>query len=119
VVILRRKKPTSRKNNVLIIDASSLFRKGRAQNFLDQEHSDQIVAWYRAFEDVEDRAKVATLDEIKKEGWTLNISRYVLPPIGQDIPPLPEAVEAFKAALAEARAAEDHLRKVLIEGGWL
>ena len=84
-----------------------------------QEHSDQIVAWYRAFEDVEDRAKVATLDEIKKEGWTLNISRYVLPPIGQDIPPLPEAVEAFKTALADARAAEDHLRKVLVEGGWL
>lgn len=119
VVILRRKKPEARKNKVLIIDASSLFRKGRAQNFLDQEHSDQIVAWFRAFEDVEDRAKVATLDEIKKEGWTLNISRYVLPPIGQDIPPLPEAVEAFKTALADARAAEDHLRKVLVEGGWL
>jgi type I restriction enzyme M protein len=62
---------------------------------------------------------VATLDEIKKEGWTLNISRYVLPPIGQDIPPLPEAVEAFETALADARAAEDHLRKVLVEGGWL
>ncbi|WP_262027096.1 type I restriction-modification system subunit M [Microvirga sp. Mcv34] len=119
VMVLRRKKPEARKDKVLIIDASSLFRKGRAQNFLEQEHSDQIVAWYRAFEDVEDRAKVATLDEIKKEGWTLNISRYVLPPIGQDIPPLPEAVEAFKTALADARAAEDHLRKVLVEGGWL
>jgi type I restriction enzyme M protein len=119
VVVLRRKKPAERKNKVLIIDASSLFRKGRAQNFLDFEHSDQIVAWYRAFEDVEDRAKVASLDEIKNEGWTLNISRYVLPPIGQDIPPLPEAVEDFKTALADARAAEDHLRKVLVEGGWL
>jgi type I restriction enzyme M protein len=74
---------------------------------------------YRAFEDVEDRARVVTLDEIKKEGWTLNISRYVLPPIGQDIPPLSEAVEAFKTALVDARAAEDQLRKVLLEGGWL
>ncbi len=59
------------------------------------------------------------LDEIKNEDWTLNISRYVLPPIGEDIPPLPEAVAAFKQALAEARAAEDHLREVLTEGGWL
>lgn len=119
VMVLRRKKPESRKNKVLIIDASSLFRKGRAQNFLGREHSDQIVAWYRAFENVEDRAKVATLNEIEKEGWTLNISRYVLPPIDQDILPLPEAVEALKTALADARAAEDHLRKVLVEGGWL
>ena len=62
VMVLRRNKPEACKYKVLIIDASSLFRKGRAQNFLDHEHSDQIVAWYRAFEDVEDRAKVATLD---------------------------------------------------------
>jgi len=77
------------------------------------------VSWFRAFEDVEDRAKVVTLGRIKEEGWTLNISRYVLPPLGEDIPPLPEAVAAFKEALKEARAAEDHLRTVLIEGGWL
>ena len=104
---------------MLVIDASSLFRKGRAQNFLDPEHTEQIVAWYQAFEDVEDRAKVIALDEIKKEGWTLNISRYVLPPIGEDIPPLPAAVESFKAALKGAREAEGHLRSVLTEGGWL
>ena len=118
VLILRRKKPAKRKNKVLIIDASSLFRKGRAQNFLDPEHGDQIVKWFRAFEDVEDRAKVVTLDEIKQEDWTLNISRYVLPPIDEDIPPLPEAIASFKQALAEARDTEDHLRTVLTEGGW-
>ena len=119
VVVLRRNKPAQRKNKVLIIDAQSLFRKGRAQNFLDPEHGEQVVEWFQAFEDVEDRAKVVNLDEIKAEGWTLNISRYVLPPIGEDIPPLPEAVAAFKDALTEARAAEDHLRTVMTEGGWL
>ena len=73
----------------------------------------------RAFADVEDRAKVVSLDEIKTEDWTLNISRYVLPPIGEEIPPLPEAVAAFKQALSECRVAEDRLREVLTEGGWL
>ena len=72
-----------------------------------------------AIEDVEDRAKVVSNEEIEREDWTLNISRYVLPPIGEDIPPLPEAVAAFKQALAEARAAEDRLRRVLVEDGWL
>lgn len=119
IVILSRHKPVERKNKVLIIDASSLFRKGRAQNFLDREHSEQIVGWYHAFEDVEDRAKVATLEDIEKEGWTLNISRYVLPPIGEDIPPLPDAIKDFKTALEQARAAEAHLSKVLHDGGWL
>ncbi len=119
IMILRRNKPPEQKKKVLFIDAASLFRKGRAQNFLDAEHGEQIAKWFESFEDVEDRAKVVTLDEIEEEGWTLNISRYVLPPLGADILPLPEAVEIFATALVEARAAEDHLRTVLADGGWL
>src|SRR5680860_1213681 len=57
VVFLRRTKPAERKGKVLIVDASSLFRKGRAQNFLDPQHAKQVVTWVRAFEDVEDRAR--------------------------------------------------------------
>ena len=57
--------------------------------------------------------------EIAREDGTLNISRCVLPPIGKEVPPLPEAGAAFKQALAEARAAEDRLRRVLVEDGWL
>jgi type I restriction enzyme M protein len=118
VVILRRSKPRAHKGKVLIVDASTLLRKGRAQNYLDPEHAQQIVAWVRAFKSVEDRAKAVSLDEIKAEDWTLNISRYVLPPVGEDIPPLPEAVAAFKQALADARVAEDRLRTILTgEGG--
>jgi type I restriction enzyme M protein len=119
VVVLRRTKPAARKRKVLVADASSLFRKGRAQNFLDPEHAAAIVAWVRAFKDVPDRVKVVGLDAIEAEDWTLNISRYVMPPVGEDIPSLPEAVAAFKQAVAEARAAEDRLREVLTEGGWL
>ncbi|MBI1318335.1 MAG: N-6 DNA methylase [Candidatus Hydrogenedens sp.] len=119
IVVIRRTKAAARKKKVLIIDASSLFRKGRAQNFLDPEHGQQIAHWFRDFKDVEDRAKVVSLDEIKEEGYTLNISRYVLPPIGEDIPPLHEAVAAFKKALSKARTAEEHLGQVLKKGGWL
>ena len=119
VLVLRRHKAPARQGKVIVIDASSLFRRGRAQNFLEPEHASQIHSWVSAFEDVEDRARVVDLDEIEQEGWTLNISRYVLPPIGADIPPLPEAVAAFKDALTKCREAEDHLRTVMVEGGWL
>jgi type I restriction enzyme M protein len=119
VMVLRRLKPPARKGKVLIVDASNLFRKGRAQNYLDPEHAQQIVTWVCNFKNAKDRAKVVGLAEIKAEDWTLNISRYVLPPVGEDIPALPEAVDAFKEALAEARAAEDRLRDALTEGGWL
>jgi type I restriction enzyme M protein len=62
---------------------------------------------------------VVSVEEIKAEDWTLNISRYVLPPIGADIPPLPEAIADFKAALARVLEAEDKLRELMQDGGWL
>lgn len=119
ILILRAKKPAARKGKVLIVDASSLFRKDRAQNHLEPEHAATILGWTQEFKDVEDHARVVTLQEIKKEDWTLNISRYVLPPIGADIPPLDEAVADFKAALIACREAEDALRREMLEGGWL
>lgn len=117
IMILRRSKPIERQHKVLVVDASSLFRRGRAQNYLDSEHAAQIVSWFQAFDDVPDRVKVASLDEIKSEGWTLNISRYVPPPLGDDVPLLSDAVIAFREALDACRAAESQLRKVLTSVG--
>ena len=120
VIFIRHRKPEDRRGRIMIIDASTLYRKGRAQNFLDPKHARQIASWVKAFQDVQDRARVVPVDEVSAEDYTLNISRYVLPPIGEDIPPLPEAVKAFKEALKEALEAEDELRKALEEGGgWL
>jgi type I restriction enzyme M protein len=119
IVVMRLKKPKARKGKVLVIDAQTLFKKGRAQNFLEPEHALQIYRWYRDFADVEHYARVVSVEEIAKEDWTLNISRYVTQKSTDDIPPLPEAIAAFKAALARCREAEAALEKAMVEGGWL
>ncbi len=98
---------------------SALFRKGRAQNFLELEHAAAILGWVQAFADVEDRARVVSLEEIKAEDWTLNISRYVLPPIGADIPPLDVAIAEFKAALDECVMRKMNYEAVVNAGDWL
>jgi type I restriction enzyme M protein len=119
ILVLRKRKPDDRKKKVLIADASRLFRRGRAQNFLEAEHAFEILDRYRNFDDVQDAVRVVTLNEIKAEDWTLNISRYVLPPLQDDIPPLPDAIAAFKDALSRCREAEERLAQVMTEGGWL
>jgi type I restriction enzyme M protein len=119
ILILRRRKDPRRAGQVLIVDASELYRDERAQNILEAKHVAKILEWVQGFTDVKDRARVVTVEEIAEEDWTLNISRYVLPPIGEEIPPLPEAVADFKAALARVREAEATLRREMREGGWL
>jgi type I restriction enzyme M protein len=119
ILILRKKKLPPRAGKVLIVDASALFRKGRAQNYLDPEHASQILTWVQQYQSVPDKARLVTLEEIGQEDWTLNISRYVLPPLGEDIPPLDVALADFKAAWARAQAAEERLRVLLKQEGWL
>ncbi len=113
VLILRQRKTPKRAGKVLVVDASSLYRQGRAQNFLEPEHAAEILQWVQKFGDVPDRARVVSLAEIAAEDWTLNISRYVLPPLGADIPPLDVAIEDFKAAWERAQEAEAKLRNLL------
>jgi type I restriction enzyme M protein len=119
ILVLRKKKPAQRRKKVMIADASRLFRRGRAQNYLEPAHALEIQGWFEKFEDVPDAVHIVGLDDIKAEDWTLNISRYVLPPLQEDIPPLPEAIAAFKEALYRCREAESRLEIIMVEGGWL
>lgn len=117
VLVFRAQKRQDRQGQVLIIDASELYRRGRNQNTLEPEHADQILAWYQAYEDVEGAAHVATLDEIAENDWNLNIPRYVEPIIEEETITVEEAVANLKQALEEAYAAEDRLRDLLKQSG--
>ncbi|MCZ2074218.1 MAG: type I restriction-modification system subunit M [Bryobacterales bacterium] len=119
VLLLRKKKSAQRRNKVMIADASRLFRRGRAQNYLEPEHMFEIRNWFKNFEDVQDSVRIVSVEEIKSEDWTLNIARYVMPPLQKDVLPLPDAFTAFKDALTRCREAEGRLAKVMVEGGWL
>lgn len=74
-VIILKKNRSNR--NVLFIDASNDFNKGKNQNKLTQKNIDKIVEAYQKREDIEKYAHVAEFDEIKENDFNLNIPRYV------------------------------------------
>ncbi|KRF52545.1 restriction endonuclease subunit M [Bacillus sp. Soil768D1] len=74
-VIILKKNRTSR--DVLFIDASNEFIKGKNQNKLSKENIEKIVETYNNREDVEKYAHVASFEEIKENDFNLNIPRYV------------------------------------------
>ncbi|MCV9901294.1 type I restriction-modification system subunit M [Exiguobacterium sp. N5] len=74
VVILKKNRET---RDVLFIDASREFEKGKNQNKLTTEHINRIVETYKKREAVEKYAYVASFDEIKENDFNLNIPRYV------------------------------------------
>lgn len=119
ILIFRARKSVDRKGKVLIVDASSLYRRGRNQNTLEDEHAQQILEWYQQYEDVPGHAKVVSLGEISANDWSLNISRYVEPTASEEQITVAEALAQLKTALDDAYAAEDRLKHLLRDTGFL
>lgn len=70
VLILKKNRTT---RDVLFIDASNEFVRGKSQNKLSKENIDKIVDTYNKRENVVKYAHVAKFDEIKKNEFNLNI----------------------------------------------
>ncbi|MFC9973138.1 N-6 DNA methylase [Spirillospora sp. NPDC127200] len=95
ILILRgtAPRPESHRGTVLFINADREYRSGRAQNYLDPEHAEKIVAAFRAYRndptmEIPAFARVVPVSELAENDFNLNIRRYVdntPPPEPQDV----------------------------------
>ncbi|MCO6413238.1 MAG: N-6 DNA methylase [Thiogranum sp.] len=65
-------------NDILFIDASREYRRGKNQNQLTDENIAKIVKTYRARVNVNGYAYRATVDDIRENAFNCSVSRYVL-----------------------------------------
>lgn len=75
IVMVLKKKRTSK--DILFIDASNEFEKGKNQNRLSDNNIEKIISTYRERKDVPKYAHLATIEEIRQNDYNLNIPRYV------------------------------------------
>jgi type I restriction enzyme M protein len=73
LVLKKCKKP----DDVLFINAAEHFEKGKRQNLLLPEHIAKIVDTYQFRKEKPRYARRVSLEEIEKNDFNLNISRYV------------------------------------------
>lgn len=65
------------RKDVLFIDASKEYKPGKNQNSLTEEHVRKVLTTYTDRKDIKKYAHVASIEEIKKNDFNLNIPRYV------------------------------------------
>lgn len=63
--------------DVLFIDASKKFEKGKKQNAMTDEHIDSVLELYNNRETVDKESYLASFEDIEENGFNLNIPRYV------------------------------------------
>jgi len=113
VMVFQQKKAPDKQGKILFIDASDQIRVGRAQNFLEPNHVQQIFAWYQGYADVENYVKVASIDELKENDFNLNIPLYVEKIIEDNLPSVEEAMADLKEAWQASLDAEEKFKTIL------
>ncbi|MGC9455790.1 MAG: N-6 DNA methylase [Phycisphaerae bacterium] len=107
----RKRKP----GEILLINASHLFKKGTPKNYLPEDAVAQIADAYAAWKEEDGVSRVITTDEAAKNDYNLSPSRYVSQDNGEDILPLEDAVVQLKEA-EEQRAEADRKLKSVLQG---
>lgn len=113
ILIFKHKKSKAEKGNVLLINASEIYEKGRAQNHLKESHVDEIYQIYKNREEKKHISKIIKISEIKKEDWNLSVTRYIESKSNKKIIPLKQASSELKEAIKDFEKSEAELEKIL------
>ena len=114
-LILNNNKPAEHKNKICLIDASNIYTPKRAQNIMTDDDIQQVYNLYADYKDVVEKCKIVTLDDIKAKDYTLSVNSYIEKKQQEAIDPA-----AIKKEFLEAvTTAEDKLKRLLVEGGYI
>ena len=117
-------KPAHMKGKVLFIYAKKMFKQiSRRQVVFTEEHIKRIVEKFKMFEKGESEekinevgfAKVATLEDIKKNGYVLTPGRYVGIKLEEDETPFEEKMKVYSKELSRLLEEEEKLVKDIKE----
>lgn len=105
-----------KRKDVVFIDASKEFRAGKAQNHIDEEHIAKIVNTYLKRKPLDKYSYVASIDEIRENGYNLNIPRYVDTFVEEeeiDVQALQGEIKQIETELVQVRKKMDQYLKEL------
>ncbi|MHA1205340.1 MAG: N-6 DNA methylase [Candidatus Heimdallarchaeaceae archaeon] len=112
-VIITINKTKKKKGEVLLINASKLFKKGRPKNYLTEEGIEKIYTIYTKWKEEEHISKIVKVEEIAKNDYNLSPSRYITDGYGEEILPLEEAIILLEEIEEEIKEANDNLNEIL------
>jgi len=112
-IVMVLNKAKKHPGEILLINASSLFLKGRPKNELNDEHVAQVAKIYQSWQPQEGLAAVITQAEAARNDFNLSPSRYVAQNNQEEVLPLEEAVVLLREAEEERAGVDKDLADIL------
>jgi type I restriction enzyme M protein len=112
-IVMIINKAKKRKGEVLLINASKLFEKGRPKNYMTDDGIEKVREVFSDWKEEEHLSKIVRIREIAKNDYNLSPSRYVSDNGKEEVLPLEEAVTLLKEAEEEKSDADKKLNEIL------
>jgi type I restriction enzyme M protein len=77
IVVLSRRKPTARKNKIVLLNASKRLKKGKPKNYIPEEALRPLAAAYLKGEAVAAEIAVITREQAEEADYNLSPSRWI------------------------------------------
>ncbi|MGF7002422.1 type I restriction system adenine methylase HsdM [Lachnospiraceae bacterium PFB1-21] len=110
LLILRKNRSDK---SVYFVDASREYVKEKAQNVLTEKEIEKITSACKAKVEIEKYAHLASLEEIKKNDYNLNIPRYVDTFEPEELKPMSEIVKEMRETDAKIKETEAEFCEML------
>lgn len=118
ILLLNNKKEHGHVGRICLIDGSTVFTPARAQNYVSAENAKTLYDFYIKYTDVDDYCKIVTISDVEAEGFQLSVGRYIKKK--QQAAESPEVLrKRYYKALADVKAAEEKMKLLLTEGGFV
>ena len=118
ILFLNNNKSVAHRGRICMIDGSGIYTPQRAQNIMTEDDIQKVYALYTAYVDVVEKVKVVTIPEIREKGYSLAINNYIEKKEQETVPPA-EVRRQYFEAYEEMLAAEEKMRRLLLEGGYV
>lgn len=118
ILLLNSDKLESHRGRVCLIDGGGVYTSARSQNYVSDENVETLLGLYSGYEDVLERCKVVTVDDVASKGYTLQVGSY----IEREVPPVtpPAEIYARFGELVDKTARDEAtLRRLMRDGGYL
>ena len=119
IMICRMEKKPERRDQILFINAVNEVVRKNAQSYLEDYHIQRIAGAYEKYCDDSDFAKVATIEDIAENNYSLSIPLYVKPEVKEnevDTKTVQEHYDSWLAASEVMKLSYERLNEMLEKG---
>lgn len=115
IVINKAKK---HRGEILLINASKEFAKGRPKNYLTDENIKKILDAYFGWKEIEGFSKIITIEEARKNDYNLSPSRYVSVDEKEEIQPVEDILVELGKVEEEREKVDRELKEIMQKIGF-